>query len=295
MASWRTPAEWMKPVRFGVFALTNSSTLSLLETSHFSCSTLTPSSPARRSTSLQLGMSWSLTLQLRDRNLMLKRLPPCFFALPRRKMPMTRPRPALPPEMAMTPSSGTTKSSAYSYSFDGTFRCTYRPPLRMRTVLWPKDQWRKTSALMCFEFSVLRAHSVSMYWIGHGHSILAVLAMPKRAAFVMRPRPHSSWISLSCANASTVRTASLLQRVASSPIFRRIHRKTLTTASCSARTSSTRLLAGGSIPVAKMIRSHECMLTSASTSFLVYFSADLALTFCVPMRPGGACWSISVQ
>mmetsp|Transcript_6464 Transcript_6464/g.13252 ORF Transcript_6464/g.13252 Transcript_6464/m.13252 type:complete len:235 (+) Transcript_6464:492-1196(+) len=230
MESWRMPAEWMKPAMFGVFTLMYSSTPSCLLQSHLACETSIPSSAASLSISFQFGMFWSLIFMDRDRNSMEKRLPPCSLALFRIHRPMTSPSAPFPPEIPITPSSGSWKSGLFSYSSLGTWRRTYRPLFRMRTVLWPKDWWRKISAAMYLVFSVLSAHSVSMYWMGHWTSCRAVLLMPKSVQLVMRPRPHSSWISRSSAKVSTVSTQRRLQRVASSPIFFRIVRYSCTTA-----------------------------------------------------------------
>mmetsp|Transcript_20143 Transcript_20143/g.45878 ORF Transcript_20143/g.45878 Transcript_20143/m.45878 type:complete len:209 (+) Transcript_20143:1043-1669(+) len=208
---------------------------------------------------------------------------------------MTRAKAPLPPEMPMMPSSGSWNSALCSYGVEGTCRMTKRPLFRMRTVLWPKEEWRKISAARYLLFSVLRAHSVSMYWIAHWTSWRAVLHMPKSVVLVMRPRPHSRWISGSSAKQSVVRTQRRLQRVGSSTSFLRMVRRTLMTASCCLCTSAKLLLAGGSMPIAKMMRSHGCMLTRFLMSFSGYFSAAFVWTLEMPMRPGGACSMISLQ
>mmetsp|Transcript_22002 Transcript_22002/g.44484 ORF Transcript_22002/g.44484 Transcript_22002/m.44484 type:complete len:225 (+) Transcript_22002:828-1502(+) len=224
MESCKMPAEWMKPARFGVFSRMYSSTPSFLLQSHFACKTSMPSSAASLSISFQLGMFWSLIFMDRERNSMENLLPPCSLALFRIHRPMTSPRAPFPPEIAITPSLGSWKSGLFSYGADGTWRATNLPLFRMRTLLWPKDWWRKISATRYLVFSVLSAHSVSMNWMGHWTSWRAVLDMPKSVQLQMRPRPHSSWISRSSAKASQVMTQRRLQRLASSPIFFRIVR-----------------------------------------------------------------------
>mmetsp|Transcript_10627 Transcript_10627/g.28386 ORF Transcript_10627/g.28386 Transcript_10627/m.28386 type:complete len:217 (+) Transcript_10627:811-1461(+) len=193
MESCRMPAEWMKPTRFGVSALMYSSTDSALPQSHLACSTVIPNSAASLSISFQLGMFPSLTFIERERNLMENFLPPCALALLKSHPPITSPSAPLPPEMAMTPLSGSCISGSSSYGLECTFRCTYLPLFRMRTLLCPKDWTRNISATRYLVFSLRRDHSVSMYWIGIiGNSTRPVLHMPKRVQFVRRPAPHSS-------------------------------------------------------------------------------------------------------
>mmetsp|Transcript_115757 Transcript_115757/g.328048 ORF Transcript_115757/g.328048 Transcript_115757/m.328048 type:complete len:222 (+) Transcript_115757:645-1310(+) len=152
-----TPAEWMKPYRLGDTDLMNSSIGSCMLKSHLACSTVMPSFSALASMAFQAGMFRSEIIMDRDRNLMVKPLLPCFSARSTSHWPMTRASAPLPPEMATTlPAPGASNvCCASSYAFEFICRSTYRPLLRMRTVLWPNVWLRKISEAM---------RGKSLYW-----------------------------------------------------------------------------------------------------------------------------------
>mmetsp|Transcript_86043 Transcript_86043/g.263306 ORF Transcript_86043/g.263306 Transcript_86043/m.263306 type:complete len:202 (-) Transcript_86043:800-1405(-) len=150
MPSCSTPAEWMMPMRFGEWALMNSSVASCVLRSSLLCSTMMPIFSALASMRFHAGMLASEIFTERDRNFISKPFAPCSSALARSHSPMTSASAPFPPVIAIVPELGMGNSCwAASYGFDESWRITKRPFRVIRTELWPKQLSRRSSEHTC--------------------------------------------------------------------------------------------------------------------------------------------------